>query len=60
MAAGILMVEEAGGVCTDMAGGPHHLRSPHMLTDNGLLHDELISIFGAIRGGEVLHAMPAV
>ena len=60
MAAGILLVEEAGGVCTDMAGAMHHLKSPHMVTDNGLIHDELISIFGVIRGGQILHAMPAV
>jgi myo-inositol-1(or 4)-monophosphatase len=60
MAAGILLVEEAGGVCTDMAGARHNLKSPHMATDNGLIHAELISIFGAIRGGKILHPMPAV
>ncbi len=60
MAAGILLVEEAGGVCTDMAGATHNLKSPHIAIDNGLIHDELIAIFGAIKGGKVLHPMPAV
>ena len=45
MAAGILLVEEAGGVCTDMRGGRHHLKSPHVLTDNRLVHDELLGSF---------------
>jgi myo-inositol-1(or 4)-monophosphatase len=48
MAAGILLVEEAGGICTDMKGGPHHLKSPHILTDNRLIHDELLSVFSTI------------
>ena len=58
MAAGILLVEEAGGLCTDMNGGPHHLKSAHMLTDNALIHEELIGVFGAIWNGEVRHPMP--
>ncbi len=35
MAAGILLVNEAGGVSSDMKGGPVDLRGPHLLTDNG-------------------------
>ena len=58
MAAGILLIEEAGGVCTDMRGGKHHLKSPHVLADNGLIHAALIERFAAIQGGEVLHPMP--
>jgi len=60
MAAGILLVEEAGGVCTDMKGGPHHLKSPHMLTDNGSIHEELTSVFASIWSGKVRHPMPAL
>jgi myo-inositol-1(or 4)-monophosphatase len=48
MAAGILLVEEAGGICTDMRGNRHHLKSPHVLTDNRLIHAELLSVFGKI------------
>jgi myo-inositol-1(or 4)-monophosphatase len=58
MAAGILLIEEAGGVCTDMAGGKHHLKSPHILADNVLIHEELMARFAALRAGEVLHPMP--
>ncbi|MES1260911.1 MAG: inositol monophosphatase family protein [Acidobacteriota bacterium] len=60
MAAGILLVEEAGGRCTDMTGGKHALTSPHLLTDNGLIHDELLGTFGEIFGGQVPHPMAAV
>jgi len=58
MAAGILLVEEAGGLCTQMDGGKHTLRSPHLLTDNGLVHEELTRTFAALFRGEVLHPMP--
>jgi len=60
MAAGILLVEEAGGACSDMQGAPHHLKSPHLLTDNGLIHEELLGVFAAIWRGEVAHPMPAL
>jgi myo-inositol-1(or 4)-monophosphatase len=58
MAAGILLVEEAGGICTDMEGGKHHLKSPHILTDNRLIHSELLGRFAAMKSGEILHPMP--
>ena len=60
MAAGILLVEEAGGVCTAMDGAPHNLKSPHLLADNGKVHEELLHLFGAIKSGAVPHPMPAV
>ena len=60
MAAGILLVTEAGGVCTDMKGDPHQLKSPHLLVDNGLIHDELVGMFNRIFRGEVLHRMPLI
>jgi myo-inositol-1(or 4)-monophosphatase len=52
MAAGILLVEEAGGMCTDMKGGRHNLKSPHVLTDNRLIHQELIEVFSSIFEGK--------
>lgn len=58
MAAGILLVEEAGGICTDMRGAKHHLKSPHVLTDNGLVHDELLALFARIFEGDAPNAMP--
>src|SRR5580692_4903842 len=39
MAAGILLVGEAGGKCSDMRGGPVALRNPHLLADNGTIHE---------------------
>jgi len=60
MAAGILLIEEAGGVCTDMNGAPHHLKSPHIVADNRLIHDELLQALAAVKRGEIQHPMPAV
>jgi myo-inositol-1(or 4)-monophosphatase len=60
MAAGILLVEEAGGKVTNMVGAPHYLKSPHLLADNGHIHAELLEAFHAIFRGEVLHPMPPV
>ncbi len=58
MAAGIVLIEEAGGVCSDMAGRKHFLKSPHLLADNGLVHAELLGVFGEISAGRSRHAMP--
>ncbi len=41
MAAGVLLVEEAGGVVTDLHSAPLDLLSPHILASNGLIHDEM-------------------
>jgi myo-inositol-1(or 4)-monophosphatase len=51
MAAGILLVTEAGGRCTDMKGGPHKLTGPDLLTDNGAIHQEILELFGEIFRG---------
>lgn len=44
MAAGILMVAEAGGRVTDLRGGPHHLSNPQIVASNGLLHEDMLRI----------------
>lgn len=59
-AAGILLVEEAGGRCSDMKGGPAHVRSPHILADNGHLHDEILRVFSDIFKGGVRTPMPMI
>jgi myo-inositol-1(or 4)-monophosphatase len=41
MAAGWLLVEEAGGVVTDLHSAPFDLHSPHILASNGLIHAEM-------------------
>jgi len=60
LAAGVLLVEEAGGARSDMHGGPHNVHSPHLLTDNGLVHAELLEVFEKLWRGETLHALPTV
>jgi myo-inositol-1(or 4)-monophosphatase len=60
MAAGILLVTEAGGRCTDMKGGPHSLTGPHLLTDNGAIHQEILDLFGEIFRGQFRVPMPVI
>lgn len=42
LAAGTLIVREAGGMVTNPSGGPFDIRSGHVLATNKLIHDELI------------------
>jgi myo-inositol-1(or 4)-monophosphatase len=60
MAAGILLVTEAGGRCTDMKGGPHKLTGPHLLTDNGAVHQEILDLFGEIFRGQFRFPVPVI
>ncbi len=43
-AAGILLVEEAGGTVTDFTGGGYNPFLPEILSSNGFIHQELIEI----------------
>ena len=47
IAAGVLLVEEAGGRVTDLDGGPFVLRSGRIIASNGRLHDEMVGVIGA-------------
>lgn len=40
-AAGILLIEEAGGRVSDFDGKPYHLGGPVILATNGLIHEEM-------------------
>ena len=60
MAAGILLVEEAGGRCSDMNGAPRHLRGKHVLANNGLIHEEMLQIFGEIFAGRFRYPLPQI
>ena len=51
MAAGILLVREAGGQVTDMKGGAHHLGARHMLATNGTIHGQTLALFSEIFEG---------
>ena len=43
IAAGALLVEEAGGRVSDLDGGPFVLRSGRLVASNGRVHDEMLS-----------------
>jgi len=47
VAAGEILVREAGGTVTDYAGGPHVLTGRKTLATNGLLHDETVKLLAS-------------
>jgi myo-inositol-1(or 4)-monophosphatase len=51
MAAGVLLVREAGGRVTDYAGGPFRLEGRQILASNGLVHDEMRAVLERARSG---------
>jgi len=57
-AAGVLIVEEAGGIVSNFRGGPFELHSRETLASNDLIHDELIREFQAIFEGRGLEPLP--
>jgi len=57
-AAGILLVEEAGGRVTDFAGRPYRLESRETLASNGRIHDELVGLFEQMFAGRDLAPIP--
>jgi myo-inositol-1(or 4)-monophosphatase len=58
VAAGILLVQEAGGTVTDMHGGPVDLRGKHILADNTLVHAETVGLFAEIFAGYYRTPLP--
>jgi myo-inositol-1(or 4)-monophosphatase len=60
MAAGTLLVTEAGGRCTDMKGGPHTVTAPHLLTDNSAIHQETLDLFAEVFRGHFRAPMPVI
>jgi myo-inositol-1(or 4)-monophosphatase len=60
MAAGIVLVREAGGSVTDMKGGEFTLDSPHLIADNGRVHEQLLKLFDEIFRGVPPHPFPAI
>ena len=57
-AAGILLVEEAGGRVTDFSGGHFKLDSREILASNGLIHGELLGFFDDMFAGRDLAPIP--
>lgn len=58
IAAGRLLVTEAGGVCSGMQGEPHELAGPNILVDNGRIHDEILQLFAEIFRGQYRVPLP--
>jgi myo-inositol-1(or 4)-monophosphatase len=57
-AAGILLVEEAGGLVTDFSAGAFQLNSHEVLASNGLIHSELVELFRNMFAGRELSPIP--
>jgi myo-inositol-1(or 4)-monophosphatase len=57
-AAGILLVEEAGGQVTDFSGNRYRLDSREILASNGLIHAELVGLFNDMFAGRDLTPIP--
>ncbi len=49
VAAGSLLVEEAGGRVTAITGGPLDLETPTLLATSGLIHDAMLAILKEVR-----------
>ena len=61
MAAGVLLVAEAGGRVSDMRGAAHDINgSEHVLADNGTLHAPALELLGEIFEGKSRVPMTAI
>ncbi|MGH6689917.1 MAG: inositol monophosphatase family protein [Gammaproteobacteria bacterium] len=49
VAAGSLLVEEAGGRVTGVDGAPVDIDKPSVLASNGLVHDEMLNVLAEVR-----------
>jgi len=47
-AAGVIIVEEAGGTITDLDGKPYVLGGKSILASNGLIHEEMMQLAAEI------------
>lgn len=60
MAAGLLLVREAGGRTSSMKGAPADLRGPHIAATNGLIHDALLALFADVFAGRYHYPLPVI
>ena len=60
MAAGVLLIQEAGGTCSDMNGGPIDLLGPHILADNTAIHQPMVTLFAEIFAGRYRDSLPTL
>src|SRR5271155_2536542 len=57
-AAGVLIVEEAGGKVTRFSGGPFQINSRETVASNGLVHPAMLAEFEQILSGQDLEPLP--
>ena len=57
-AAGLLLIDEAGGRTTDFAGNRYRLDSREVLASNGKIHPELLQLFSDLLAGRNLEPIP--
>jgi myo-inositol-1(or 4)-monophosphatase len=60
LAAGRLLVEEAGGLVTDSVGSSHRLDGPSIVASNRILHEQLLRAFQEIASGKYRAELPPV
>lgn len=48
VAAGIILIEEAGGQVSDLWGGDTHLETGNIVASNGVIHDEITKVVGQV------------
>jgi myo-inositol-1(or 4)-monophosphatase len=53
VAAGVLIVEEAGGRVTHMDGTPFASRGGHVLATNALLHEAMLDVIASFRSSRL-------
>lgn len=51
VAAGVLLVREAGGVVTTFDGSPYDIFTDRIVASNGLIHDEMVAMLAAVASG---------
>ena len=51
VAAGLLLVQEAGGRVTDLRGDPLDLAAPRVVASNGRIHEAMLRTLVSVRGG---------
>jgi myo-inositol-1(or 4)-monophosphatase len=60
LAAGVILVDEAGGRHSTMHGKPHAIGDVTLLADNGLIHEESLALFAELFGGVHRYPLPPV
>ncbi|HEY9680895.1 MAG TPA: inositol monophosphatase family protein [Oculatellaceae cyanobacterium] len=59
VAAGSLIVEEAGGKVTNLVSGEFDIYSGHILASNGLIHQDIVQILKTFRAVRTTHHVKA-